>query len=110
MGHHRSSEAGIFDFVDNVKTYRELGDQIAKKIAAIRGRINGDHTVGNGNFVKLESLRHAQRQALAKILKGILIIAVAAGAAATIIIASDGCGETGKQDSSVLTERGGVVL
>lgn len=93
MGHHRPSEAGIFDFVDNVKTCRELGDQIGKKAAAIRERMNGEHAVGNGNFIALENLRHKQRRAFARILEGLGIIAVAAGAAATIIVASDGCGK-----------------
>lgn len=99
MGHHRPSEAGIFDFADNVKACKELGDKIVKKAAAIRQRsLNGDHEVGNGNFITLENLRHKRRQAFTRILEGLGIIVVAAGAAATIIIASDGCGKSASQD------------
>lgn len=89
---HRSSEAGIFDFGGNLRIYRKSGDRIGKKEEAIRKRIDGDHAVGNGNFIALENLRHKRRRAVVKILEGIGIIAVAAGAAA-IIIASDSCGE-----------------
>lgn len=93
MGHHRPSEAGAFDFGSNYRAYTDSGAQIEKEKVVIRHRREGEHTVGNGHFIRLEKLRSTQRQALIKILEGIGIFAVAAGAAATIIIASDGCGE-----------------
>lgn len=98
---HRLSEAGIFDFSGNLRIYRESGDKIGKKEKAIRKRTDEDYTVGKGNFVKLEDLRHKRRRAFTRILEGLGIIAVAAGAAATIIIASDGCGEKSEPQEDV---------
>lgn len=96
---HTSSVGGAFDFGDNFRAYRELGSQIIWKATAIRNRsLNGDHEVGNGNFIRLEDLRHKQRQALLKILEGIGIIVAIAGATVIGVSSLEGCEGSAPQD------------
>lgn len=85
------AENGIFAFGFNSVMYRSAGQRIRNLEDKINRRVNGDHTVGNGNFVRLESLRAAQRHALFQILKGAIVIAVGVGAAVAGISTLDGC-------------------
>ena len=120
---HRSSEGGIFDFSNNFRSYRKSGAQINREATAIRKRREGEHTVGNGHFIKLEKLRDTHRRALLKILEGAGIIAVIVCATVAGIGSLEGCGRSAQKDdvssvsedvvskiSNVLTEEGGVVL
>lgn len=70
---HRES---IFAFGANLAIYEDAGDRIRDLKDKIDHRVNGDYAVGNGNFIKLESLKAAQRCALFQILKGVVVIAI----------------------------------
>ncbi|MBI4995157.1 hypothetical protein HZC21_06000 [Candidatus Peregrinibacteria bacterium] len=95
MKHRKES---IFAFGNNLGIYRNLEGQIDREEMGIKRCIDKDREVGNGHLVKLDKLRRAQRQALLRILKGLVIIAVGAGAAVASISYLDSCEKSAPQD------------
>lgn len=95
----------IFAFRSNLGIYRDAGQRIRHLEDKISRRVNGDHTVGNGNFARLESLKAAQRYALSQILKGAVVIAICAGAVVGAGL-SKGCDSENQEKSLPFNEEG----